>query len=274
MAKNTVIAGTKWFEENALDPDFITANENLESLGAHHRPISSALILGKFRDKAAQLGLRLENEIGRLKRDGRRFMYTAEIADPDHPDYNMSVGFMNHSDRTKAFVGAMGSSILVCENKLITNVVIPSRQRHTIGNYDLIGDKVAIIFDKFLEGRQGIHDQIARMKAARLNDDMLGRFMLECHRTGRIGASNIFKMVDDAVSPELNDRNDSSMWRLSNAATKVATHVIRSPERQAETSKLTHDIIMRLIDPSYRSNFSGFDDGETVDAEVVETAAA
>jgi len=272
MSKNTMIAGSKWFDVNAIDPDFIEANENLESMGTHHRPISSALILGKFRDKARELGITLLNEQARLKKDGRRYMYTAEVEDADHPDYHMSVGFMNHSDRTKAFVGAMGSSILVCENKLITNVVIPSRQRHTVGNYDLIGDKVSIIFDKFLQGRQDIHGQISAMKAARLNDDMLGRFMLEAHRTGRIGASNIFKIVDDAVSPELNSRDDSSMWRLSNAATKVATHVIRSPERQAETSKLCHDIIMKLIDPGYRSNFTGFgepEDAEVVDAEVV-----
>lgn len=269
MSKNTIITDSKWFVENAIERDFLEANGKAESLGRIHKPIPHWEVLEKFRNEASSRGLALVNEQGRLHKDGMRYMFTAEIEDPSHPDYNMSVGFINHNDRSKAFVGALGSQILVCCNLLITNMVIPSKQRHTTGNYDLIGDKVRIIFDKFATGRQETADQIELLKHTRLTDDILGRFVLEAHKLGTIGAANIFKMVDDVITPELNDRSDSSLWRLSNACTKVATHIIRSPEKQAETSKNCHEIIMKLADPTYRPAFFNAD-AIDVEAEVVQ----
>lgn len=260
MAKNTIIADKNWFVENAIEREFLMEHGKAESLGKIHRPIPHFEVLDKFRAEAAQRGLALVNEQGRLHKDGNRFMFTAEIEDAAHPDYNMSVGFVNYNNRQKSFAGALGSRILVCQNGLLTGLVQPSKQRHTIGNYDLIGDKVKIIFDRFESERNNTHGQIDRMKHTHLTDDLLGRFLLAVHRHGGVGAANTFRVLDklaemigsELEAPTVNDRNDNSMWRLSNAASFIATHHVKSPLLQAETSKIFHDTIMQLIDPAYR----------------------
>lgn len=273
MSKNTILTDKNWFAENLIEPEAIEAHEVVESLGRFHKPISSGLIVTKFRDKAASLGLTLVNEQGRLHRDGKRYMYTAEIEDGSHPDFNLSLGFWNFNNEQKAFAGALATRILVCKNGLMTGLIHPSRQRHTVGNYDVIGDKIDIIFDKFLESREQTCGDIGLMKSTKLSDDILGKFLLGVHRNSMIGAANTFRVIDrlegritdELESPTVNDSSDNSVWRLSNAASWVATHQVKNPMAGAETSKKFHDIIMGIIKPGYRPI------GE-VD-EVVETEA-
>ena len=97
-----IMKNAQWFDENVVDVDFITAHEDLTPNGRFHAPISSAEILTKFREKAINLGLRLVNEKGALKRDGKRFMYVADVEDNSHPDYALSIGFRNNSDKSLA----------------------------------------------------------------------------------------------------------------------------------------------------------------------------
>lgn len=276
MSKNTIITDSKWFVENAIERDFLEANGKAESLGRIHKPIPHWEVLEKFKNEASSRGLALVNQQGRLHKDGMRYMFTSEITDTAHSDYNMSIGFVNYNNRQRSFAGALGSRILVCCNGLLTGIVIPSKQRHTTGNYELVGDKIKIIFDKFESERDNIHNQIDLMKHTTLTDDILGKFLLTVHRNGGVGAANTFQVLDkledkllnELESPTVNDRNDNSVWRLSNAASWIATHKVRSPMLQAETSKRFHDAIMGIIDPAYRP--IGSFDTIDVEAEVVQ----
>ena len=82
----TILKNKQWFDENVTDIDFIKAHEDLTPRGRIHTPISSAVVLEKFREKAKNLGLVLMNEKGALKRDGLRYMYVADVKDDAHPD--------------------------------------------------------------------------------------------------------------------------------------------------------------------------------------------
>ena len=72
MNHATLLKSSKYFDENAIDLDFLRAREHLESHGPRHVPVSHALILEKFRNKCEDNGLMLFNEQGALSKDGGR----------------------------------------------------------------------------------------------------------------------------------------------------------------------------------------------------------
>jgi len=262
MAKNTLLKDSKWYTENVIDVDFLKAKETVEKHGSKHTPIAHSLILESFRQKATENGLVLVNEQGALKKDGERFMYVAEVEDKTDPDFHLSVGFRNHNDRSLSFSGMLGSSIFCCANGVCHGIVIPSRQRHTEGNYGLIGDKVSIIFDRFLADRQKVVDQIQLLRNTKLTDDITGRFIFELHKSKAIGNTNIGRIVEAIVNPEaimkeldkptLNDKNDDSCFRLMNAYSYITTHVIKTPNARTAASQLCNNTLMKVLNPGFQ----------------------
>ena len=271
----TMIANKKdWFnvEDGAADVDFIRAHENLEPLGKIHTPISSAIVLSKFREKAASLGMELCNEQAALHKEGRRFMYTASVKSETHydengrPEYSLEVGFRNFGDKSLAFSGMCASHVFVCENGVCHGVVIPSKMRHTSGNVGsayMLDGKIDAIFSRFIEDKDAMHDQIGLMRSTALTDGIVGRFVKGLVGNPYIGAANTMRIIEDVVSPERNDPNDSSVWRLANAASKVTTHVIKNPNHAAMASRFCNNLIMSII----KSDFVPL--GDAIDVEAV-----
>lgn len=274
MATN-MIAGNEWFTEGATDTEFITAHEVLDPMGRIHAPVSSADILKKFREKAKVLGLNLINEKGALKKDGRRFMYLADVEDPTHPEYALSVGFRNHSDTSLAFSGMCGNHIFVCENGVCTSIVKPSKMRHTIGNVQrntgILDSKIDAIFSRFIADRSSIHGQIDTMKATKLTDEIVGKFIRKMNgewRDGKfrknaiIGSANLMHILEELENPTLNSHNDDSVFRLMNAASYVTTHKMRNPTQGLMASREINNTIMGIIKPDFIPL------GDVVEAEV------
>lgn len=281
----SMMKNKQWFDENVTDAEFITAHEDLTSRGRFHAPISSAEILGKFRAKAQELGLRLVNEKGALKRDGTRFMYLADVQDDVHPDYALSVGFRNNSDQSLAFSGMCGTHIFVCSNGCCSSIVKPSKMRHTIGNVQrnvgFIDAKIDTIFERFLEDKDAIVGQIETMRATPLTDAIIGRFVRalngewkgECEsrkfvKNPLIGSSNLMQILAELDNPTLNAKQDDSVFRLHNAATYVTTHKMaqRNPAQALMASRSLNNLILGLIKP----DFTPLGDAVEVEAEVVE----
>lgn len=260
---NTMIASKQeWYtnDEGSLDLDFLRQHENLESLGRFHTPISSALVLGKFREKARSLGMQLVNEQAALHKAGRRYMYTAEVASETrtgkdgNPEYSLSVGFRNFGDKSLAFSGMCASRIFVCQNGVCTGIVIPSKMRHTIGNVGntfFVESKIDAIFSRFMEDKDAMHGQIECMKATPLTDSIVGQFVKGLVGNPYIGAANTMRIIEDVVSPELNDKNDDSVFRLSNAMSKVTTHKLKNPNHAAMASRFGNNLIMSIIKPGF-----------------------
>lgn len=284
MAKNVILTNKQWFDQNVTDAAELQtlstpALEKRMAAEGRHRPVPHFEILTKFRDKATALGLQLTNEQGRLKRDGERYMYTAEVVDNSHPDFALSVGFVNHNDKSKAFQGMLGSQIFVCCNGVCHGVVIPSRIRHTKNNVDagLVTGKVDTIFDRFLAERGDVVGQIDLLKNTKLTDRLLGDFVLKLTREHKVGNKNILELVnlcddptqmimDEVENPTLNLKDDNSAFRLLNACSYVTTHRLKNPAAQASTSKFFNDTLLSLIKPDFKRV------GDIVEVEELEAA--
>lgn len=272
-----IMKNAQWFDENVVGVDFITAHEDLTPKGRIHTPISSAEILTKFREKALNLGLRLVNEKGALKRDGKRFMYVADVEDDSHPDYALSVGFRNNSDKSLAFSGCCGSSVFICANGCMTSLIKPSKMRHTIGNVTrnagFLDAKIDTIFERFLEDKGAIEGQIEFMRQTSLTDEIVGKFVRALNggwkgdkfvKNPLIGSSNLMQILTELENPTLNRHDDSSVFRLHNAATYVTTHKMsqRNPSQAMMASRLLNNTIMNIIKPDFTPL------GDVVDVEI------
>lgn len=271
-----------WFSQNVLAIDELDslsseAYDRRINAGRRHMPVRHSALLTKFRDKAASLNLTLANEKGKLKRDGERFMYTADIVDASRPDFALSVGFENRNDLSKSFQGLLGSHVFMCCNGVCHGVIQPSRIRHTRGNVEngLVLGKVDVIFDRFIEERGDVTGQIDLLKTTPLTDRLLGDFILEVTRAKRIGNKNILELVnlcddpeqmiaDEVENPTLNSKDDTSAFRLLNACSYVSTHRIKNPNAQVSTSKFLNDTLLKLIKPDVKLV------GDVVEAEEVE----
>lgn len=254
---------------NTTDVDFIRANENVESKGKIHSPIAHSDVLTKFRQKADIYGLTLCEEMGGLSKDGNKFIYVAQIKDESHPDYALSIGFRNNNDKSLAFNCMLGHRIFVCCNGCCTSIVKPSKMRHTIGNVErnaLLDTKIEMCFDRFLEDSGKVHEQIGLMKNTPLTDEIVGRFVKGMVGSHTMGAANVMRVIEELENPTLNNRDDSSVFRLLNAGTYITSHKIKNPSQGVMASREINNLLMRIINPTFRPLGDVFDaDSEVVD---------
>ena len=265
MSSHLMGKNSKWFKENvAEDMDFLKAHEGIKAGGSDiFKPVLPSEILTKFRDRANTLGLKLINEDMALSKDGFKTMYVADIEGMNGDDFSLSCGFRNSTDRTRGFSGMMGSQVWCCGNGCCAGLILPSKQKNTIGNYDRIDNKIDRIFERFLADKDVIHGQISLMKSTTLTDDIVGKFVKTMAKT-EIGKRYIIDIVNDLENPELNSHDDNSCFRLLNAGSYVTTHKITNPLRSGDMSRLINNTIMGIISP----NFSPLGDVVEVEDEV------
>lgn len=265
MSSHLMGKNNKWFKENvAEDMDFLKAHEGVKEGGSDiFKPVLPSDILTKFRDRANTLGLKLINENMALSKDGFKTMYVADIEGMNGADFSLSCGFRNSTDRTRGFSGMMGTQVWCCGNGCCAGLILPSKQKNTIGNYDRIGDKIDRIFERFINDKDIIHGQISLMKSTTLTDDIVGKFVKAMAKT-EIGKRYIIDIVNDLENPELNSHDDNSCFRLLNAGSYVTTHKITNPLRGGDMSRLINNTIMSIISP----NFSPLGDVVEVEDEV------
>lgn len=255
MGNATLIKNDKYFADNAIDIDFIKANEHLESHGPRHVPVSHALILEKFRNKCESMGLMLFNEQGALSRCGERYMYVAnvipEIGDKD--EYHLAVGFRSFNDESSVFQMSCGTSVLICANMCQSSVIIPSKRKHQASIFDLLDSKIEAGLERFKHDARMTEENIAFMKNTPYSDELLGKLIVALGRTKKIGNTNIMKILDEVDNPSYNSNNDNSAWRIMNACTTVTSHRMANPIQAMDTSKIMHDELMKIIKPDYIS---------------------
>ena len=251
--KATLLKSSKYFADNIIDPDFIKANEHLESHGPRHVPVSHALILEKFRDKCENMGLMLFNEQGALSKDGERYMYVAEVIPEvcDNDDYHLAVGFRSFNDESSVFQMSCGTNVMLCSNMMQSSVIIPSKRKHQASIIGLLDSKIECGLERFKHDAKETEENIQLIKATPYSDELLGKLLVALGRTKQIGNTNIMKILDEVDNPSYNDKNDNSAWRIMNACTTVTTHRMANPLLSLNTSKLMHDELMKLIKPGY-----------------------
>ena len=243
---STVCANSSvWKAENIVDEGYLSEIETAPQ-GPRHQPVNHGLALKLFRGYADHYALKLSNEKGVLSRDNMMYIYTADInGSGDGKSYGYSLGFINYNNREKAFTGVCGTKVFICENGVATCKVNDSVARHTVLNASNIENRVKTVFDFYCGNSQKIGDDIERLKKIKLTDDIFGKVLLGFHRSHVMGATNIERVAAECDSPTVNDKNDSSMFRLYNAASWVAKKIENPIARQDATYKMNF-IIMDL----------------------------
>ncbi len=253
MGNATLIKNSKYFSDNAIDLDFIRANEHLESHGPRHVPVSHALILEKFRDKCDAAGLMLFNEQGALSKDGERYMYVADVVPEigDKNEYHLAVGFRSFNDESSVFQMSCGNTVMLCANMMQTSIITPSKRKHQASIFEMLDSKIDIGLERFRHDARETEENIAFMKTIPYSDELLGKLLVSLGRTKAIGNTNIMKILEEVDNPSYNDHNDNSAWRIMNACTTVTTHRMANPLQAMNSSKIMHDELMKLIKPGY-----------------------
>jgi len=267
----TLLRNNKWFDVNATDIDFIRANENLTPQGPRHQPISSAVVLTKFRDKAESLGLKLINEQAALRKTGDAYMYVAQVDDgKTDSDHRLAVGFRNFGDRSLSLHFACGSHVLCCANGCLTGICRPASTRHTLGNLNMgdltrLDQRMAYAFERFAGFNAETNRQIEYMKSTPYSDDLLGRYIVALGRTHKIGNTHIMDILHEVDTPSYNRKDDNTAWRIMNAATAVSTHKVKNPMQSASMSNLMLNTLMGLIEPGFKAYGDDCVDVESID---------
>ena len=249
--KATLIKGNKYFPDNIIDPDFIKANEHLESHGPRHVPVSHALILDAFRGKCEQMGLMLLNEQGALSKCGERYMYVAEVipeVTENANNYHLAVGFRSFNDESSVFQMSCGARVmnLDCAGMCQTSVIIPSKRKHTRTIHDLLDAKIESGLDTFKKDAIITEENLKIIRDTPYSDELLGKLIISLGRSKKIGNTNIMKILE-----EVDAINDDSAWRIFTACLNVTGKRIANPLLSLDTSKLMHDELMKIIKPDY-----------------------
>lgn len=218
------------------------------SMGPRHNPVNHGEMLERFKTRGAFNGVEITDEQGLLSPDGKRFMYVAETRyDSANLDFSFTVGFINFNDRSRSFTGLAGQQVFVCSNLCITGMINESRTRHSTNVENRLDEKMDTVFAQFGNMRKIQLANVDAMKATKLTDELLGKFVLWSTRKRFMGSTNLTRIINEVDRPTLNNRNDTSLWRLHNAATYVIREQINNPVLAVESTKRVNDGIMALI---------------------------
>lgn len=218
------------------------------SMGPRHNPINHGEMLTRFVDRANAAGVKVTSETGIISPDKTRYMYVADIAyDSLKSDFAFTVGFINFNDRSRSFTPIAGQRVFMCSNLSITNTLEESRARHSTNVDNRIDARIDEAFSKFDEMFRIQMANVDAMKAAKLTDELVGKFMLESTRRNLMGATNLRRVVEEIDNPTLNNHDDNSAWRLHNAASFVLRENIKNPIIVADTTRIANNIITQLV---------------------------
>lgn len=216
-------------------------------MGPRHNPVNHGEVLERFRSRADHAGIKVTAETGLLSPDQKRFMYVADIAyDSLKSDFAFTVGFINFNDRSRSFTTLAGQRVFVCSNLSVTGTLEESRTRHSTNVDNRLDGRMDTAFSKFDEMFRIQMGNVDQMKATKLTDELLGRFVLEGTRRDLFGATNMRRVIQEVDTPTLNNIHDDSAWRLHNAATYILRENVRNPLLVAEATKQVNDVINDL----------------------------
>lgn len=218
------------------------------SMGPRHNPVNHGEVLERFRSRADAAGISVTAQQGLLSPDRKRYMYVADIIyDSLKSDFAFTVGFINFNDKTKSFTTLAGQRVFVCSNLCITGTLEESRTRHSTNVDGRLDSRIDMALSKFDQMFKVQISNVDAMKATKLTDELVGKFIVESRRQNLMGATNLMRVVDEINVPTLNNPNDDSAWRLHNAATYVLRENVTNPLIVAETTRKANDIITELV---------------------------
>lgn len=200
-------------------------NISTEPLGPRHQPVPHAHALELFKERFAESGGIITKDTGLLSQDELKYIYTAEVEDPNISDFAFTLGFINFNNCTKAFTGLFGEKVFVCSNEMFTGETINDNKRHTTNVWGKLGGKINSIIERFNDFRKERLIEIDNMKAKKMTDKDAGEMLLNIFRNRIMSNTNVSRIVrewDFPTHPEFKEKN---LWNFQQACTEVAKNI-------------------------------------------------
>lgn len=236
------INGAGWLETTNMD--FLKDVKN-PVLGNRHVPVNHGDVLEMFMLKAQQNGMNLGQASGYLSPEQDKFIFVTEAQVTEDKAY--AIGFINFNDRSRSFTGLAGEKVFVCSNLCFGGVFTPSRTRHTTNVEDRLDEKVGSIFDSYRKYAKDMEESMGFLRETQVDDAMLGKVLVELHRSKIMGATNIQRIISEFDAPTFNDRDEpANGWRLHNAFTHVLKK-IKNPIQNIDTGNEGRQIVLKAL---------------------------
>ena len=238
----TALNQANWIE--TINVEHLKTVQN-PSLGNRHRPIQHGEALELFQAKAQDNGLNLLESVGFLSPEEDKFIFVAETKHTNGEAYGL--GFVNFNDRSRSFVGLASQKVFVCSNLCFGGVFSPSRTRHTTNVDERLGDKMDIIFDNYSSYVEDMESSMGFLKEREVDDAMLGKILVNLHRSNVMGATNLTRIIAEYDDPTFNDKGEGKNGlRAYNAMTHTLKR-IKNPMQNIDTGHLARKVLLDTL---------------------------
>ncbi len=175
-----------------------------------------------------------------IARDGNQLFALLNFK-ADHSDLGMSVAFRNSTDKSMSIGFAVGASVFVCSN-LILSGEITVMKKHTPGVECILEDTFITKLHKATFTHQGLIQDSEKMKMRNLNDDGAAKLAGLLYFRGVISPRQLPIVKDQWEKPKHNCFEPRNVFSFYNAVTEALK--TSPPQRIMENHIMAHNTVM------------------------------
>jgi hypothetical protein len=214
-----------------------------------HKPVPFSQGIDLVQDVAEAAGFRFGEEQYVLARNDTQLFGLIEVTNFSTEDSKICFGVRSSTNKSLSWQLCGGESLSICTNLDLFGSVVLKRKQTTFVMNELrnLVDRFMFQFTRSVEDRAA---QVARYKAAQLQDSTANHTIIQMLRTGIINTQRVEKVVNEYYEPthaeHLNENGERTNWTLFNAATEAFKG---SPiSTYTERSQKLHDLIGKATD--------------------------
>lgn len=214
-----------------------------------HKPVPFAQGIDLLQDVAEKQGFRFGEEQYVLARNDTQLFGLIEVTNFSSEESKICFGVRSSTNKSLSWQLCGGESLSICTNLDLFGSVVLKRKQTTFVMNELrtLVDRFMFQFTRSVEDRAA---QVARYKAAQLQDSTANHTIIQMLRTGIINTQRVEKVVNEYYEPthaeHLNENGERTNWTLFNAATEAFKG---SPiSTYTERSQKLHDLIGKATD--------------------------
>lgn len=190
--------------------------------GAYWKPLPHTEFIDTIRSEAKKRNWELSNLNFYLSNDKQDMIGTCNLIVPSikaPAGQVLSMGFINSNAQRFAAKIAVGSTVLVCSNGIVTGEIVLQR-KHTIGFNVQI--ELAVAFDEYKERAEELPTITQWLKQHQLTETQANAFLIEAGRRGLMPWSRIGQVDHEFYHPTYPEIGTGTAWALLNAFTLIA----------------------------------------------------
>lgn len=214
-----------------------------------HKPVPFSQGIDLVQDVAEAAGFRFGEEQYVLARNDTQLFGLIEVTNFSSEESKICFGVRSSTNKSLSWQLCGGESLSICTNLDLFGSVVLKRKQTTFVMNELrnLVDRFMFQFTRSVEDRAA---QVARYKAAQLQDSTANHTIIQMLRTGIINTQRVEKVVNEYYEPthaeHLNENGERTNWTLFNAATEAFKG---SPiSTYTERSQKLHDLIGKATD--------------------------